>query len=68
MTALSKDQQLGVLEVTKTVENDGEVMINEDETVKRTADWKVGVKVSRQELRVETDCHPCGPWHSTSAA
>jgi hypothetical protein len=66
MTALSKDQQ-AVLDVAKDVDNDGEVLINEDETVKRTADWKVRFKVSRQELRVDMDPGPCWSWLSTSA-
>jgi hypothetical protein len=68
MTAPWKDQQVAVLDVSKTFSNDGDVFINEDETVKRTADWKVSAKVSWQQLRVGTDANLCWLWHSTNAA
>ncbi|WIA19602.1 hypothetical protein OEZ85_005540 [Tetradesmus obliquus] len=39
MTAPSVDQQAGVLNISKSVEDDGQVCISEDESVKRTAGW-----------------------------
>jgi hypothetical protein len=58
MTAPSKDQQVGVMDISQSVEDDEQVCINEDESVKRTAGWTVGARLSRQGLRVETGPGP----------